>query len=185
MCNLRGLFATLGMTILVLTAADHQEFKVISTEIKTEYIKTQTISTYTEPVVIVSYETIEHTHDIQLFCEEDAKEIMGVAMLEAGNQGEDGMWLVMSVVVNRYKDSDWPDTIHDVVYQKHAFSAVSKKKMQKVEISEECIRAFARVSIGEICPEIIGFETLDSNVLDQYFDEVFSYKDHKFYTKKK
>ena len=187
MANLYGLFATLGLTLMVGEAAVVQNINQVPPppeETKIEYIVKQPITTLVEPLVTIHYETIEHDHDAELFSEQEAKEIMGVAMLEARGEGEDGMWFVMSVIVNRVGDSDWPDTVHDVVYQRFAFSAVTEERMQEVEISEECMRAFARIQTGEICPQIIGFETKDSEELDKYFDIAFVYRNHKFYVKK-
>ena len=40
---------------------------------------------------------------------EEAQLLMKIAVAEAGNQGTEGMWLVMSVVMNRVKDPDFPD----------------------------------------------------------------------------
>lgn len=184
MNNLIGLFATMGMTLVVSTAAVIQSIQKVPEETKTEYIVTKSLDTLVEPVVTVQFETIEHRHDIQLYSQEEAKEIMTVAMLEAQNQHEDGMWFVMSVIVNRVEDPEWPDNVHDVIWQKYAFSSVSQKSMENVEISEECMRAYARIAIGDVCPKIIGFETKDSEELDRYFDLAFIYRDHKFYVKK-
>ena len=46
-----------------------------------------------------------------LFSESDEDLVKTIAMAEAGNQGPDGMWLVMSVVMNRVESEDFPDTI--------------------------------------------------------------------------
>lgn len=124
------------------------------------------------------------THDILIneFALEDAQLLMEVAQAEAGNQGEDGMWLVMSVICNRKDKEEFPNTIHDVVYQKSQFSTVSNGSINHVEISPECHYALARIEMGEVAPQIIGFETTDSQTLDAYFEEAFVYKDHTFYT---
>lgn len=186
MANLYGLFATLGMTLMVGEAAVIQNINQVPPpeEIKTEYVVTQPITPLVEPVVTIHYETIEHDRDVELYSEKDAKEIMGTAMLESQSEGEDGMWFTMSVIVNRVGDPDWPDNVHDVVYQRYAFSAVTEERMRDVEISEECMRAFARIQTGDVCPQIIGFETKASEELDKYFDLAFVYRNHKFYVKK-
>ena len=186
MANLYRLFVTLGMTLMVGEAAVVQNINQFppSKEIKTEYVVTQPITPLMEPVVTIHYETIKHDCDVELYSEKEAKEFMGTAMLESGSEGEDGMWLTMSVIANRVRDPDWPDNVHDVVYQKHAFSAVTEKRMRDVEISEECMRAFARIQTGDVCPQIIGFETKASEKLDKYFDLAFVYRNHKFYVKK-
>ena len=111
---------------------------------------------------------------------DDAQLLMRTAWAEAGNQGEDGMWLVMSVIMNRVNDSDWPDNVHDVVYQQSQFATPAKLS----DVETEAHLALARLETGSICPGIIAFETIKSNKLDRYFDQVFEYKDHQFYAKK-
>lgn len=129
--------------------------------------------------------TIEKAESkVNEFTYEESQLLMHLAEAEAGNQGEDGMWLVMSVVMNRVNDPDWPDNITDVIYQKNQFSPVSDGRLNKVELSTEVHTALARIEKGEVAPEIIGFEVKDSNELEKYFRAVFGYRDHVFYVKK-
>lgn len=116
--------------------------------------------------------------------ENDRKLLLRIAQSEAGNQGPDGMWLVMSVVMNRVKSDEWPDTIREVINQTGQFSPISDGRFNKVEISEDAYEALARIEAGDIAESIIAFEVTESKVLDQYFAMAFDYKDHKFYTKK-
>lgn len=111
---------------------------------------------------------------------DDAQLLMRTAWAEAGNQGEDGMWLVMSVIINRVNDSDWPDTISDVVYQDGQFATPAKLS----EVETDAHLALARLEGGSICPGIIAFETIKSNKLDRYFEQVFEYRGHQFYVKR-
>lgn len=120
-----------------------------------------------------------------LFTASDAKALQKIAISEAGNQGPDGMWLVMSVVLNRVSDEDYPNTIQGVIKQPHQFSSVTNGSYDKVsEISDECMEAYTRLCTGDVCPEIIGFERVDSDVLDKWFTYAFTYREHKFYTRK-
>ena len=146
---------------------------------------------------VIEYETgvIERTHDAiaNEFRFEEAQELMKLAQAEAGNQGEDGMWLVMSTVLNRRADEDWPDSILEVINQ-HCktksgstiwqFESVGNGMIEKVEISQEAHNALARIERGEVAPSIIAFETKNSDALDKYFMPAFEHKDHRFYTKK-
>lgn len=116
--------------------------------------------------------------------ENDRKLLLRIAESEAGNQGPDGMWLVMSVVMNRVKSDEWPDTIREVINQTGQFSPISDGRFNKVEISEDAYEALARIEAGDIAQSIIAFEVQGSEVLDQYFAMAFDYKEHKFYTKK-
>lgn len=116
--------------------------------------------------------------------ETDKKLLLRIAESEAENQGPDGMWLVMSVVMNRVESDEWPDTIRAVINQPGQFSPISDGRFNKVEISEDAYEALARIEAGDIAESIIAFEVTESEVLDQYFAMAFDYKDHKFYVKK-
>lgn len=116
---------------------------------------------------------------------EEAQLLMKIAQAEAGNQGEEGMWLVMSVVINRKNDEAFPDTIKEVAYQKNCFATVITGKINKIELSLEAHTALARIEKGEVKPDIVGFENKSNNSLERYFDFAFTYLDHNFYTNKK
>ena len=122
--------------------------------------------------------------EVNEFTYDDAQLLMKIAQAEGGNQGADGMWMIMSVVMNRADLDEWPDTIPEVIFQKHQFSAVSDGHFDAAEITPQAHEALARIESGDVCPDIVAFETADSGSLLQYFDEAFQYKDHIFYTKK-
>ncbi len=120
-------------------------------------------------------------------------ELKDLATAEAGGEGEDGQWLVMSVAMNRKKSSEFPDNIHDVIYQYkvakggrkiYQFSCVGDGRIEEVEPTEETEAALERIKRGEIAPEVIAFEVTSSNVLDEWFEYAFTFKHHKFYTLK-
>lgn len=113
---------------------------------------------------------------------QEAQELMQVAASEALNQGPDGMRLVMSVVINRVSSSEFPNSIHDVIYQPHQFAT---GRMKSVEITPEVHEALADIEMGNVTPEIVAFETIDNSALDVYFMEAFDFRDHTFYTSRK
>ena len=115
---------------------------------------------------------------------EEAQLLLRIAQAEAGNQGEEGMWLVMSVVMNRVASPDFPDSISEVIFQESQFASVSDGNFDKAVISEPCHEALARIESGDVAPKIIGFEVKTSEVLDEYFVAAFEYRDHRFYTMK-
>lgn len=115
---------------------------------------------------------------------DEAQLLLKVAEAEAGNQGSDGMWLVMSTVINRVRSGDFPDSIKDVVYQKNQFSTVTNGAIDNVTITPEAHEALARIEKGDIAKEIIAFENTKSDSLSRYFWEAFEFKDHRFYTAK-
>ena len=116
---------------------------------------------------------------------EDAQELMmRVAQAEAGDQGEDGMWLVLCVIWNRAQSPSFPGTITEVIKQKHQFATVTNGAYKDVTISQEAKAAMERLKVGDIAKKIIAFETTDSTELEKYFEKAFDYKDHTFYVEK-
>ena len=128
------------------------------------------------------------------FTYEEAQLLMRMAQAEAGNQGIDGMWLVMSVAINRIKSKNFPDNITDVIYQNattkngtviYQFSSVADGRIdEQVVLSNEVHEALAMIECGEIQEKIIAFEVKDSTALDEYFEYVFTFRDHRFYVEK-
>lgn len=129
-------------------------------------------------------ELFARTHEVicNEFSYEEARLLMGIAQAEAGNQGPDGMWLVMSVVLNRVKSPEFPDNIRDVIYQESQFYA---RGIGKTEISPECHEALARIERGDVAPQIVAFERTTNKTLEKYFSSAFDYRDHRFYVLKK
>ena len=175
------LCASLGMILAISEAAVIQtiaaDVPAESHKLIIEYIKEE------DPPKAAGVLPIR-THDVQIYTNEEIDQLCRIAQAEAGNQTQDGMWLVMSVVLNRVSSEDFPDTIYDVLQQPGAFSAVKNGSYDRAEPSEECLEAYERIASGDICPEIIAFEAKSSDVLDQYFKWAFTHKGHKFYTKK-
>ena len=174
------------MGIFMLTGqADVQENQEeIQEEVQQVNIETEAAVI---PQVVVTPEigVIERTHDVQTYTEEDAALIKRIALAEGESEGADGMWMIMSVIINRVNDPDYPETVRDVVYQKNVFSCLKDGNFDKApSTTDEAEEAWSRIESGDVCPQIIAFEGVSSNVLDEWFWEAFTYKHHKFYTKK-
>ena len=147
--NLIGLCA-MGMILMITEAAVIQsrasDIPAESHKVIFEYIKEE------DPPKLAQIMPAR-THDIQIFTEKEQDELCRIAQAEAGNQTEDGMYLVMSVVLNRVHSEAFPDSIHSVIHQSGAFSAVKNGSFDKAEPSDECIKAFERIMSGDIAPE--------------------------------
>ena len=170
------------MGIMAITGAESEECPE-----KIQEITTIEKEAAVEPLIIEVSESgvLERTHDVHLYTQEDADLIKRVALAEGECEGADGMWLIMSVIVNRLNDPDYPETVSGVIYQKNCFSSLRDGNFDKAPATtDECEEAWQRIEAGDVCPQIIAFETVDSNVLDQWFSEAFTYRHHKFYTKK-
>lgn len=135
-------------------------------------------------VTILSHPVQSEAHERQCpkpieVTQAEAQELMQIASAEALNQGENGMLLVMSVVMNRVASPDYPNDIHSVIHSPHQFYTAGMKSAQ---ITPEVHLALAELEMGNLYPEIIAFERADSNFLDVYYDEAFTFGDHCFYT---
>ena len=182
---------TAGTAWLIWPASDLENYPGL----EIEYLSEEEMHQADPPVIEYETGVIERTRDIKVneFTFEEAQALMRVAQAEAGNQGEDGMWLVMSTVLNRRAEEEWPDSIIDVIYEHHKtkdgrtiyqFETVANGRIDRVEISQEAHEALARIEMGEVAPSIIAFEQKTSEALYKYFMPAFEHKDHRFYTKK-
>jgi len=124
---------------------------------------------------------------------EEEQELEQLATAEAESEGEEGLWLVMSVVMNRVADPQWPDNIHDVIHQSgitkkgkrvYQFSCMGNGRFERSKPSRNSAKALERIKAGDIKKGIVGFERDGSDVLEKWFRYAFTYKHHKFYTKK-
>lgn len=177
-----GLLATCGL-VLGSEAAVFSDLSYYPEEIQTVEFMPLTLSE--EPEEAAAINVIERTHDVELFTLEDRDLLLRCAAAEGANQGEDGQWLILSVIMNRIVDEDFPDTVYDVIYQPGHFSVVTDGRIDTVEPTEATEMALTRIEEGDIAPYIIAFEKEGNNVLDKWFEYAFTYRDHAFYTKKK
>ena len=143
--------------------------------------ETEEISAEESPIIITGAR-----HEAREFSYEDAQMLMRIAEAEAGNQGVEGMGLVMAVVLNRVKDEDFPGTIKDVIFQPRHFSSVSTGSYYKVKISPEAHEALADIEMGiPYDTSIIGFEaTYNGRSLEKWFQYAYTIGGHDFYVKK-
>lgn len=125
---------------------------------------------FSKPVLAMESQTNELTSS-------ETQLLLKVAQAEAGNQGPDGIWLVMSCIVNRIGKAEFPNNLEAVVYQPYQFTTDFGS-----EISPDAYDALDRIERGDVAPQIVAFETSSSNVLEKYYNMAFSYRDHKFYT---
>ena len=134
------------------------------------------------PAKVYAAESVfPRTHEIQVneFTYEEAQMLLQIGQAEAGNQGPDGVWLVMSVIYNRRASDVFPNSIEEVIYQDNQFYT---KGMGATEVSVDCHEALARIERGDVAPLIVAFEKKSSKSLDEYITPAFTYRDHTFYT---
>ncbi|QSF45845.1 cell wall hydrolase [Paenibacillus tianjinensis] len=73
--------------------------------------------------------------------EEDLLLLQKIVMAEAEGEPYQGKVAVANVVLNRLRSANFPDTIHEVIYQKSQFSPVANGRLQRVKPNEDSIKA--------------------------------------------
>lgn len=110
---------------------------------------------------------------------EELELLAQLVQAEAGNQGLKGMRYVVDVVLNRVDDDRFPDSIHDVIFQKRQFSPVANGALKKAagNVSTDAYQAVrleldARLNYG-----ILYFNSGKKCLNGK---NPFKYKDHWF-----
>lgn len=100
-----------------------------SAPIKTEAAGYSEVGEYGRPFVLVTEDTEEQIQEEILLGE--MEELAQLVQAEAGNQPFEGKCLVVDVVLNRVESPDYPDSIHDVIFQSGQFSVTSNGRFEK------------------------------------------------------
>lgn len=140
------------MTVLMMLV--NPEEKVVVEPIET-YCSDENVNEYNEfPICIIPSDKEYHVDEkIIELTQEEAEMIMKLAWSEAGNQGIEGQLAVMNVVMNRVKDENFPNTVKDVIYQKHngsyQFAVMGNGVFKKASPTGETHTALAELESGE------------------------------------
>ena len=152
----------------------------------------ETVRCDPDPVKLLE-EEVRYTQNWETKCSdstiqlsyEDAQRLMNIAWAEAGNQGVIGQLKVCEVVVNRMYSENFPDTIQEVIEQPGQFSTVTNGIYQNAKPTWETHTALAILESNHDHDwSIYAFESAGSNSLERYFDPLYQYGDHMFYTLK-
>ena len=125
--------------------------------------------------------------------EEDYDALLRLVEAEASGEDIKGKMLVANVVLNRVESSSFPDTVKEVIYQRHngraQFSPVATGKIDRVAVSEETVEAVERALYGEdeSCGALYFVAPAYADAANhRWFQKnltwLFSYNGHEFYT---
>ena len=125
--------------------------------------------------------------------EEDYDALLRLVEAEASGEDIKGKMLVANVVLNRVESSSFPDTVKEVIYQRHngraQFSPVATGKIDRVAVSEETVEAVERALCGEdeSCGALSFVAPAYADAANhRWFQKnltwLFSYNGHEFYT---
>ena len=118
--------------------------------------------------------------------------LLKIVEAEAGCEDEEGKLLVANVILNRLNSDKFPDSVSEIVFQQEngitQFSPVSDGSYDRVQISEETVRAVGRALDGEDISEgalyFAARDYADSKRM-RWFDEkltlLFRHGGHEFF----
>lgn len=176
---------------------DILEDNVNKFETETIYVPDPTFAEHTRASEIILNSEEELQKEIEEEIEDGEKELLAQLIeAEAGNQDYTGKLLVADVVLNRVDSSKFPDTIEEVIFEKHQskdgkwhwqFSTVMDGAFDRAAyyISEDSFRAAAeeydiwKSGAYVSSPDILSFTAGGYN---KYFKPAFKHGDHYFGT---
>lgn len=128
---------------------------------------------------------ISKKEDIYDWSEEEEEYLARIAYSEAGNQGPDGMALVINVVINRVKSDKFPNTIKEVIEQKNQFSPIVNGTFWSLTPSKMAWKSVARVKKGldrsKGALYFVAHKATKSTWHKDNLTWLFKYIDHDFY----
>lgn len=154
------------------------------TEPSSEYEETESESV---PEETTEAETTEESHTKLELSKEEQDILLKIVEAEATGQPVEGKMYVAAVIINRMQDSEFPDTIKGVVYQKQQFSPVTDGRIN-CKPTKDTVEAVNRVLKGETDAQGATFfmnpkTASKKNVkwFKNHLTYLFSYKGHEFY----
>ncbi len=120
--------------------------------------------------------------------EQEYQILLKIVEAEAGGEDTTGKMLVANVVMNRVRSSHFPNTVTEVVYQRHngkaQFSPTADGRIDRVNVSADTIEAVARAMNGEDASAgATYFKSVRSNSgwHDRALNRVLQHGNHIFY----
>ena len=191
---MRKLFGATGIALLIiLMGLSDCNVTTYATDIETtepslSVIPTQELPkllTYEELSKLYSYKEDVRISDSAIIeiGYEDAVKIMKVAQAEAGESDPLAIAYVMMIIINRWKDDYWPDTIEEILTQKKQFTVYKSATYEKTVPNANAHYALYLVESGQINIEAEYYESISvENSWQSRNREVeFEYGGHRFY----
>lgn len=116
---------------------------------------------------------------------DDAYLLAKIAMAEAEGESIQGKTLVILVVLNRVWSADFPNSIHDVIFQENQFEPIVNGRWDKVEPDADCWEAVYIVETAryDYSGGALYFESVnsDSTWHSRNLEFLYQVGNHKFY----
>lgn len=125
---------------LVLGQAAAKGSQTVST-VKTASLQHPPAKLYFSRTKLLSQEQQAEATWSYAVSEEDLLLLQKIVMAEAEGEPYKGKVAVANVVLNRLRSANFPDTIHEVIYQKSQFSPVANGRLKRVKPNEDSVKA--------------------------------------------
>lgn len=167
------IFTTFGSEATVISNAIVERPDVVETVIvKMEgytYIPTETIKVETLVKQKPPDKAKLSNNDIEL--------IALVTMAEAEGESEKGKRLVIDAILNRVDSKHFPNSVHDVVYQKNQFTSMWNERVQKCHVKDDICQLVREELECRTNSDVIFFQTTKYSI---YGTPLFKEGNHYF-----
>ena len=165
----------------MLTGAQTTDFvpvQVTFEESEVETIEPVMISNPEPKEIIEEPEIIEPVEE-EILTQEEIELIALVTMAEAEGEPEEGQRLVIDTILNRVDSelSYFPDTVHEVIYQKNAFSSMWDGRADRCHVMEELCQLVREELENRTNSDVLYFTAGDYG---KYGTPAFSVANHYF-----
>ena len=121
--------------------------------------------------------------------QDDYYTLLHIVEAEATGGDMESKMIVAGVVLNRVRDSHFPDTIYDVVWQEAQFQPTSDGRIYSCEVTDSTVEAVDRVLQGEDYSQGALFffardsaDTSSARWFDSSLVRLFEYGGHEYFT---
>ena len=122
------------------------------------------------------------------YSDSDYNVLLRIVQAEAGNCDMEGRVMVANVILNRVGDDAFPNTITNVVYQKHQFSPVANGSIKRCKVTAETVEAVERALAGEdLTDGALYFmnrrasSKKNASWFDRHLEFLFKHGSHEFF----
>lgn len=115
----------------------------------------------------------------QLYSDEEIELIALVTMAEAEGESEEGKRLVIDTILNRVDSEQFPDTIHEVIYQPNQFSSMWNGRVDRCYVMEDICQLVREETKQRKNDDVIFFT---AGNYGQYGEPLFKVGNHYFST---
>lgn len=155
----------MAFTLTTISANTENEIVSANDVVSSEsYICESVASEFVPPEVVLTPEVLpapsEESTDPEVQLTKDEIELIAlVTMAEAEAEPVEGQRLVIDTILNRVDSPYFPDTVHDVIYQKNQFTSMTNGRVDRCYIREDLVNLVYEELESRYNSEVVFFRT--------------------------